>query len=105
MVRVEVRHRWCSQKCVDGYLATKGHQHLVEQVLRRDKGLTCSSRERYRVAQAPGDFRRLPVNDAGQDQVQAAAGVHLLPHLAGVNPTWPPVEDVSDQGEVAESGA
>jgi len=61
--------------------------------------------DRVALTEDPGDFRRLPVDDARQDQVQAAAGVHLLPQLAGVNPTSPPVEDVSDQGEVAESGA
>jgi len=42
--------------------------------------------------------RPLPVNDAGQDQVQAAACVHLLPQLAGVNPAPPPVKDISGQG-------
>ena len=41
----------------------------------------------------PGDFRRLPVDDARQDQVQAAAGVHLLPKLAGVDPAPPPVRE------------
>ncbi len=43
-------------------------------------------------------FHPLPVNDAGQDQVQAAAGIHLLPQLAGVNPAPPPVKDISGQG-------
>src|SRR6202035_3122024 len=68
-------------------------------------GLTCSSRERSiqlgdRVAltQDPGDFARLPVDDARQDQVQATAGVHLLPQLASVDPAAPPVKDVSGQG-------
>src|SRR5258708_36267048 len=37
--------------------------------------------------------------------VEAAAGVHLLPQLAGVNPVPAPVKDVLGQGEVAESGA
>ena len=60
---------------------------------------------RVALTQDPGDFARLPVDDASQDQVQAAAGVHLLPQLAGVNPASAPVKDVSDQGEVAESGA
>ena len=48
--------------------------------------------DRVALIEDPGDFRRLPVDDARQDQVQAAAGVHLLPQLAGVNPTSPPVE-------------
>jgi hypothetical protein len=42
--------------------------------------------ERVALTQDPGDFARLPVDDACQDQVQAAAGVHLLPQLAGVDP-------------------
>ena len=42
------------------------------------------------LTQDPGDFARLPVDDARQDQVQAAAGVHLLPQLAGVDPAAPP---------------
>jgi hypothetical protein len=54
--------------------------------------------DRVALIEDPGDFRRLPVDDARQDQVQAAAGVHLLPQLAGVNPTSPPVEDISGQG-------
>jgi len=44
----------------------------------------------------PGDFPRLPVDDARQDQ--ATAGVHLLPHLAGVDPAPPPVKDIPGQG-------
>ena len=43
------------------------------------------------LTQDPGDFARLPVDDARQDQVQAAAGVRLLPRLAGVDPAAPPV--------------
>ena len=50
------------------------------------------------LTQDPGDFARLPVDDARQDQVQAAAGVHLLPQLAGVDPAAPPVKDVPGQG-------
>jgi len=50
--------------------------------------------ERVALAENPGDLPRLPINDARQDQVQAAAGVHLLPQLASVNPAAPPVEDV-----------
>ena len=68
-------------------------------------GLTCSSRERSiplatgsHSLEDPGDFARLPVDDARQDQVQAAAGVHLLPQLAGVDPAAPPVKDVPGQG-------
>ena len=53
---------------------------------------------RVALTQDPGDFARLPVDDASQDQVQAAAGVHLLPQLAGVDPAAPPVEDVPGQG-------
>jgi hypothetical protein len=49
------------------------------------------------LTQDPGDFARLPVDDARQDQVQAAAGVHLLPQLAGVDPAAPPVKDVPGQ--------
>jgi 5-methylcytosine-specific restriction protein A len=33
------RHHWCGQDCVDQYLATKGHQHLIDRVLARDKGV------------------------------------------------------------------
>ena len=54
--------------------------------------------DRVALTQDPGDFARLPVDDARQDQVQAAAGVHLLPQLAGVDPAAPPVEDVPGQG-------
>jgi len=54
--------------------------------------------ERVALTQDPGDFARLPVDDARQDQVQAAAGVHLLPQLAGVDPAAPPVKDVPGQG-------
>jgi hypothetical protein len=46
--------------------------------------------DRVAPSQDPGDFARLPVDDARQDQVQAAAGVHLLPQLAGVDPALPP---------------
>ena len=41
--------------------------------------------DRVALAEDSGDLPRLPVDDARQDQVQAAAGVHLLPQLAGVN--------------------
>ena len=41
--------------------------------------------DRVALAEGPGVLPRLPVDDARQDQVQAAAGVHLLPQLAGVN--------------------
>jgi len=54
--------------------------------------------DRVALVEDPGDFPALPVNDAGQDQVQAAACVHLLPQLAGVNPAPPPVKDISGQG-------
>ena len=50
------------------------------------------------LAQDPGDLPRLPIDDTRQDQVQAAAGVYLLPELAGVNPAPPAVEDVPGQG-------
>ena len=46
--------------------------------------------DRVAVAQNSRDFPRLPVDDARQDQGQAAAGVHLLPQLAGIDPTPPP---------------
>jgi hypothetical protein len=68
-------------------------------------GLTCSSRERsipfgdgVALTQDPGDFARLPVDDARQDQVQATTGVHLLSQLAGVDPAAPPVKDVPGPG-------
>ena len=54
--------------------------------------------DRVALTQDPGDFARLPVDDARQDQVQAAAGVHLLPQLARVDPAAPPVKDVPGQG-------
>ncbi len=54
--------------------------------------------DRVALSQDPGDFARLPVDDARQDQVQTAAGVHLLPELAGVDPAAPPVKDVPGQG-------
>jgi hypothetical protein len=54
--------------------------------------------DRVALTQDPGDFARLPVDDARQDQVQAAAGVHLLPQLAGVDPAAPPVKDLPGQG-------
>ena len=54
--------------------------------------------DRVALTQDPGNFARLPVNDARQDQVQAAAGVHLLPQLAGVDPAAPPVKDLPGQG-------
>ena len=41
---------------------------------------------RVALIEDPRYFRRLPVDDARQDQVQAAAGVHLLPQLAGRDP-------------------
>jgi hypothetical protein len=41
--------------------------------------------DRVALTDDPRDFARLPVDDARQDQVQAAAGVHLLPELAGVD--------------------
>jgi hypothetical protein len=54
--------------------------------------------DRVTLAEDSGDLPRLPVDDARQDQVQTAAGVHLLPQLAGVNPATPPIEDVPGQG-------
>jgi hypothetical protein len=50
--------------------------------------------DRVALTQDPGDFARLPVDDASQDRVQAAAGVQLLPQLAGLDPAAPPVKDV-----------
>ena len=35
--------------------------------------------DRFALVEEPVDFPRLPVDDAPQDQVQEAAGVHLLP--------------------------
>jgi len=54
--------------------------------------------DRVALTQDPGDFARLPLDDARRDQVQAAAGVHLLPQLARVDPAAPPVKDVPGQG-------
>ena len=54
--------------------------------------------DRVALTQDPRDFARLPVDDARQDQVQAAAGAHLLPQLAGVDPAAPPVKYVPGQG-------
>jgi len=54
--------------------------------------------DRVALTQDPGDFARLPEDDARQDQVQAASSVHLLPQFAGVNPAPPPVKDVPGQG-------
>jgi hypothetical protein len=53
---------------------------------------------RVALAEDTGDFPPLSVDDAGQDQVQVTADVHLLPRLAGVNPAPPPVEDIPGQG-------
>jgi hypothetical protein len=50
--------------------------------------------DRVALTQDSGDFPRLPVDDARQDQVQTAAGVHLLPQLASVDPAPPPVKEV-----------
>jgi hypothetical protein len=73
----------------------------IEDILavEHDMGLTCSSRERS-IPLATGShwlrtwetLPRLPVDDARQDQVQAASGVHLLPQLAGVDPATPSVK-------------
>ena len=57
--------------------------------------------DRVALTQDPGDFARLPVDDARQDQVQAAAGVHLLPQLARVDPAAPPVKDVPGHASAA----
>lgn len=46
---------------------------------------------RVGLADGPGDFSGLPLDDAGQDQRQAAARVHLLPQLAGIDPAAPAV--------------
>jgi hypothetical protein len=46
--------------------------------------------ERVALAEDLGDFPRLPVDNARQDQVKTTAGVHLLPQLAGVNPARRP---------------
>jgi hypothetical protein len=57
------------------------------------KGEIDSIGDRVALTQDPGGFARLPVDDTRQDQVQAAAGVHLFPQLAGVDPAAPPVKD------------
>jgi hypothetical protein len=64
--------------------------------------LSCSGLSPSTLCRSPGALpyfispfvKRPPVDDARQDQVQAAAGVHLLPQLAGVDPAAPPVKDV-----------
>jgi 5-methylcytosine-specific restriction protein A len=33
------KRRWCSQACVDDYLSTKGHAHLMGRIFQRDKGV------------------------------------------------------------------
>src|SRR5258708_1865779 len=33
------RRSWCSDACVDEYLGTKGHAHLIERVFARNKGV------------------------------------------------------------------
>jgi hypothetical protein len=68
-------------------------------------GLTCLSIERSTPSAwgraAPdgqGHLAGLPVDDAGDDERQAAAAVHLVPELARVNLPQAAVEDVSRQG-------
>src|ERR1700730_6830383 len=62
------------------------------------QGSLDSIADRVALAEGSGDLPCLPVDNARQDQVQTAAGVHLLPQLAGVNPAAPPVKDVPGQG-------
>jgi len=73
----------------------------IALTLSHSMGLTCSSREvssplgnRVARAEDSGDLLGLPINDACQDQVQAAAGVHLLPQASGAlsDSSTPPSE-------------
>jgi hypothetical protein len=48
--------------------------------------------------QNAGDLLGLPIDDTGQQERQAAAGVHLLIQFAGVDSSSPPV-----MGVIAES--
>jgi len=50
------------------------------------------------LAEGARDFPRLPIDDAGEDQRQTTASVHLFPQLTGIDSTAPAVEHVSSQG-------
>ena len=81
-----------------GYTDRKARRYPTRWADVLQQGSIDSIGERVALAEDSGDLPRLPVDDARQDQVQTAAGVHLLPQLAGVDPAPPPVEDVPDQG-------
>jgi hypothetical protein len=53
---------------------------------------------RVALADDPSDFLRLPIDDAGRDQCQAAAGVLLFPEFAGFDSATPTIEHISGQG-------
>jgi 5-methylcytosine-specific restriction enzyme A len=60
------RRNWCSQVCVDDYLGTKGHAHLIGRIFKRDKGVcakcgldTVAYRNAWRSCR---EFVRHPVN-------------------------------------------
>ena len=50
-----------------------------------------------RIRSRPGNLFGLPVDDAGHDQREAAAAVHLVLQLAGVDPAPLAIEDVAGQ--------
>jgi hypothetical protein len=81
-----------------GYIGRRARHCPIRWADVFQQGEIDSIGERVALTQDPGDFARLPVDDARQDQVQAAAGVHLLPQLAGVDPAPSPVKDVPGQG-------
>jgi hypothetical protein len=65
-----------------GCTGRRGRRYPLDGADVFQQGEIDSIGDRVALTQDPGDFARLPVNDARQ--VQAAAGVHLLPQLAGV---------------------
>jgi hypothetical protein len=62
-----------------------------------EQGQINTGARRVTLADGPGDLSGLPVDDAGQDQGQAAARVHLFPQLAGVDPAASAIEDIPRQ--------
>jgi hypothetical protein len=77
-----------------GYTGHRARRYPLDGADVFQQGEIDSIGDRVALTQDPGDFARLPVDDARQDQVQTAAGVHLLPQLAGVDPATPPVKRV-----------
>jgi hypothetical protein len=83
---------------IEDILTVKHHVIPLDGADVFQQGSLDSIADRVALAEGSGDLPCLPVDNARQDQVQTAAGVHLLPQLAGVNPAPPPVEDVPGQG-------